>query len=91
MFTRSRITPGTVRSSAQGSREFGIFDSSSWSNTVEVPVRLVSMTGDSAVTVIVSSTDATFRPTEMSTFVPVATTTFSRLMVENPVSVAVTL
>ena len=48
------------------------------------------MTGLSAVTVIVSSTEATFSDTEMSTFAPTPTTTFSRLTVEKPAIVDVT-
>ena len=56
MLTRSTITPGTVRSTAQGSRELGTWCSSSVLSVVPVPVFLVSMTGVSAVTVTVSST-----------------------------------
>jgi hypothetical protein len=60
MLMRSTTTPGTVRSSAQGSRELGIFASSSCVKLVEVPTFLVSMIGDAAVTVTASSSVATF-------------------------------
>ena len=55
MFTRSRSTPGTLRSTPQGSRALGTCDSSSVVSVVPVPRFLVSTSGVSAVTVIVSS------------------------------------
>ena len=59
MLTRSSVTPGTVRSSAHGSREFGTRLSSSCVKLVAVPIALASMIGDSPVTVTVSCTVAT--------------------------------
>ena len=67
MLTRSTSTPGTERISANGSREVGIFVSSSVVKLVAVPVALVSMTGDSPVTVIVSATVAIFSDSGSST------------------------
>src|SRR5258706_357753 len=60
MFTRSMITPGTVRSMAQGSRAFGMFAISSLVIVVAVPTFFTSTMGASAVMVTVSSTVATF-------------------------------
>ena len=54
MLTRSTSTPGTERISENGSREVGIFDSSSAVKFVAVPVCLPSTIGDGAATVIVS-------------------------------------
>ncbi len=84
MFTRSTSTPGTDRISANGSREVGIFESSSAEKLVAVPVALVSITGDSPLTVIVSDTVAIFRTIGSSTLLPTATITFSRTMVAKP-------
>ena len=60
---------------AQGSRELGIWTSSSFEMVVAVPMRLVSTTGVSPVTVTVSSTEATFRENPSSTFCPMTTVT----------------
>ena len=46
MFTRSTSTPGTDRISANGSREVGMFVSSSAVTFVAVPVCLASTIGD---------------------------------------------
>jgi hypothetical protein len=73
--TRSTITPGTVRIRAQGSRELGIWTSSSFEMVVAVPTRLVSTTGASPVTVTVSSTVATLREKASSVFWPLTTVT----------------
>ena len=71
--TRSTTMPGTVFSTAHGSRPCGTCCSSSRLMVVEVPTRLVSTTGVSAVTVTVSSTVATFMPKVRLAFWPVAT------------------
>ena len=71
MLTRSTITPGTARSTPQGSRAFGIFDSSSVVIVVAVPRRLLSTSGVSAWTSTVSATPETFIPNSSSTFSPV--------------------
>jgi hypothetical protein len=70
MFTRSTSTPGTVRSSAQGSRDVGIFSSSICVKLVAVPIAFVSTIGDSPLTVIISCTVATFSGISTSTFDP---------------------
>ena len=75
--------------SANGSRDVGIFVSSSAVKFVAVPVARVSTTGDSPLTVIVSDTDATRSVMGRSTLLPTATMTFSRTTVEKPGSVAV--
>ena len=80
-----------MRISANGSREVGIFVSSSVVKLVAVPVALVSTTGDSPLTVIVSATDAIFSVIGSSTLLPTATMTFSRTTVVKPGSVAVTV
>jgi hypothetical protein len=54
MLTRSTRAPGTVRISAHGSRDVGIFSSSVFVKLVDVPIALVSTIGDSPVTVMVS-------------------------------------
>ena len=54
------ITPGTVRSMAQGSRAFGMFAISSLVMVVAVPIFFTSTMGASAVMVTVSSIVATF-------------------------------
>jgi hypothetical protein len=89
-FTRSTRTPGTVFSTAQGSRDCGVSASSSLVRVVAVPTRLVSTTGVSAVTVTSSACVATFKPKVRFTFWPVVTTT-SRFTVANPVMVTVSL
>jgi hypothetical protein len=91
MFTRSTSTPGTERISANGSREVGIRVSSSDVKLVEVPVALMSMTGDSPLTVIVSATVAIFNASGSSTLRPTETMTLSRTMVVKPWSAAVIL
>ena len=84
MFTRSMITPGTVRSMAQGSRAFGIWAISSLVMVVDVPTFLVSTMGASAVMVTVSSTVATFMRKSRLTLAPVFTVT-SRVRWPKPV------
>jgi hypothetical protein len=91
MFTRSTITPGTVRRSAHGSRDVGTFSSSDCVKLVAVPVAFASTIGDSPLTVIVSCTVATFMRIGMSTFDPTTTTIPSRTIVLKPVSSAVIL
>src|SRR5262245_61396437 len=91
MLTRSTITPGTVRSSAQGSRDVGMRLSSLAVKLVDVPVALGSTIGDSPVTVTVSVTVPTFSCTDRSTVPPTTTTTFSWTNVWNPWRVALTL
>ncbi len=90
MFTRSTVTPGTVRRSAHGSREVGIISSSLWLKLVAVPMAFVSTMGDSPETVIVSATDATRSVIGRSTVWPTATTMWSRMSVVNPESSAST-
>ena len=84
MLTRSTSTPGTLRISANGSRDVGIFVSSSVVKLVAVPVTLVSTIGDSPVTVIDSATVASFSDTEMSASRPTATITPSCLIPAKP-------
>ena len=86
MLTRSTSTPGTLRISANGSRDVGIFVSSSVVKLVAVPVTLVSTIGDSPVTVIDSATVASFNVTEMLASRPTATITPSCLMLAKPAS-----
>ena len=74
----------------QGSRELGILESSSLFTVVRLPTFLVSTTGVSAVTVMLSSTAATLRGKLSWTFWPTATIT-SRLTVVKPVRVTVSL
>lgn len=90
LFTRSTSTPGTLRISANGSREVGILVSSSVVKLVAVPVTLVSTNGLSPVTVMVSATAARRSCTGMSASRPTATTTPSRLTLAKPVSSTVT-
>jgi hypothetical protein len=90
MLTRSTSTPGTLRISANGSREVGTFCSSFDVKLVAVPVALLSTMGDSPVTVTVSSTAATFMAIGgTSTFAPTRTSICSRIAVANPDSVSV--
>ena len=89
-FTRSTITPGTVFSSAHGSFDCGVLCSSSCVSVVIVPTFLTSTTGDSAVTVTVSSTDLTCIVNEMLAFTPVFTIT-SRSIRLKPTRFVVTL
>ena len=84
MLTRSTSTPGTLRISANGSRDVGIFVSSSVVKFVAVPVTLVSTIGDSPVTTIDSATVASFNVTEISASRPTATTTPSCLTLAKP-------
>ena len=91
MLTRSTSTPGTPRISAKGSRDVGIFVSSSDVKLVAVPVALVSTMGVSPLTVIVSATDAILRVIGSSTVLPTATMMPSRTSVEKPGSTTVTL
>ena len=84
------MTPGTVLSTDQGSFDCGVPCSSSAVSVVMVPVFLVSTTGESAVTVTVSSTDFTPIENEMSALTPVLTIT-SRSILLKPARFAVTL
>jgi len=70
------MTPGTVCSTTHGSRDEGMFWSSSIDTLVDVVVFFVSTTGDSAVTVTWVATPAI--PIEMrsGTLAPVPTCTF---------------
>ena len=88
MFTRSTVTPGTVRSSAHGSREVGIISSSFALKLVAVPMAFVSTMGDWPDTVIVSATEATRMVIGRSTVWPTASTTSSWITVVNPCSSA---
>ena len=88
MLTRSSVTPGTVRSSAHGSREFGTRLSSSCVKLVAVPIAFASTIGDSPVTVTDSCTVATPSVSGSCTLWPTATTTPSRMTARNPGSVA---
>jgi hypothetical protein len=89
--TRSTSTPGTVRISENGSREVGIFESSSAVKFVAVPVCLASTIGEGALTVIVSVTALICIATGTLTVLPRSSTTFSRTSVAKPCSAAVTL
>src|SRR3954468_1613584 len=91
MLTRSTRTPGTEGINQNGSRDVGIFVSSSAVKLVDVPVALVSITGDSPLTVIVSATCAIFSVTGSSTLLPTDTATPSRTTVVKPGSVTVSL
>src|SRR5712691_4124937 len=91
MLTRSTSTPGTERINANGSRDVGIFVSSSVVKLVDVPFAFVSTTGDAPLTVIVSATAATHRTIGNSTDLPISTMTRSRTRVVNPWSAAVTV
>ena len=73
-----------MRISAHGSREVGIFSSSSLVKFVVVPIALVSTIGDSPVTVTDSCTLATFIVKVRSNVVPTETMRFSRMTVEKP-------
>ena len=55
---RSVSTPGVDCNTAQGSRAVGIFESSVWLTVLPVRIDFSSSSGDSAVTVITSSTAA---------------------------------
>jgi hypothetical protein len=89
MLTRSTITPGTARISANGSRDVGILVSSSAVKFVAVPVARGSTTGDCSETVTVSLTPATFNVTGISTCFPTSTTIRSCTTVVKPESEAV--
>jgi hypothetical protein len=84
MFTRSTMTPGTVRRSAHGSRDVGMLSSSACVKFVDVPIDLESTMGDSPLTVMVSWTVATFIVKVRSRFDPTDTVRFSRTTRENP-------
>ena len=88
MFTRSSSTPGTERSTENGSREVGIFASSSRENVVDVPVAVASRIGAGAETVTDSVTAATRSSSGASTVLPTATIT-SRVAGRKPDSAAV--
>jgi hypothetical protein len=75
MLTRSTSTPGTVLSTAQGSRPCGTCVNSSLVSVVEVPIFLVSTTGVSSVTFTVSAMPASFSPKLRFTLAPVFTIT----------------
>ena len=68
MLTRSTVTPGTVRSSAHGSREFGTWLSSSCVKLVAVPMAVASTIGDAPVTSTDSCTVATPSVSGSATF-----------------------
>ena len=91
MLTRSTSTPGTDRINANGSRDVGIFCSSSDVKLVAVPVFFTSTIGLAPVTVIVSATDATRIDTGRLTFLPPSMITFSRTFVVKPESATVNL
>ena len=84
MLTRSMTTPGTVRSSAHGSRELGTRSNSSAVKFVVVPIWRESTSGEAPLTVTVSWTAATRSVTGKSTLPPTRTTTSERTMVVNP-------
>jgi hypothetical protein len=86
--TRSSSTPGTERTSENGSRAVGIFASSSLENVVAVPVAVRSRIGAGAETVTVSMNGATRSSIGASTLRPTATMT-SRTAVRKPESVTV--
>ena len=88
MFTRSTMTPGTVRSSAHGSRDVGILSSSACVKFVDVPMAFESTIGDSPLTVMVSWTLATFMAKVRSRFEPTDTTSCSRTTLLKPGSSA---
>jgi hypothetical protein len=90
MLTRSTMTPGTARITPQGSRAFGTLLSSSLVIVVAVPRRLLSTSGVSAWTSIVSATPETFMPNSSSTFSPVVTLIL-RAADAKPASVRVTV
>ncbi len=77
---RSTSTDGTDCSTVHGSREVGIFSSSTLVTLVAVPVLRVSSKGASAVTVIDSDIDG-FSVREMSAFWPTLTLTPARVAV----------
>ena len=83
MLTRSTMTPGIVRSTAQGSRAWGMRCSSSRVSVVFVPSFFASTTGVSAVTSTVSSIVATLIVKSRSTFWLVTRMTL-RVNVEKP-------
>ena len=91
MLTRSTITPGTVRSSAHGSREVGTLASSACVKFVAVPVDLGSTIGDSAVTLTLCSTEASLSEKGTSEFTPTRTSIRSRTVLAKPVRLAVTV
>jgi hypothetical protein len=73
--TRSVSTPGVVCRIAQGSRAVGIFSSSVDATVAPVEMRRSSSRGDSAVTVITSST-AACRVTSIEVLRPMLMTMF---------------
>src|SRR4051812_20309090 len=80
--TRSTITPGTVFSIAHGSFDCGVDRNSSAVSVVVVPIFLTSTTGDSAVTVTVSSTDFTAIGKAMLVLTPVVTFTSRSILLK---------
>ena len=75
---------------AQGSRAVGIFSSSVCETVAPVEMRRESSSGDSAVTVMTSST-AEARPISISVLRPTLTVMFGYSTVENPSSSALRL
>ena len=90
MLTRSTSTPGTLRIIENGSREVGIFDSSSAVKFVAVPVTGVD-DRRRPLTVIDPVTVATLIITGRSMVAPTATITFSRTVVLKPGNAVATL
>src|SRR5258708_36712441 len=80
---RSTCTAGADCSTVHGSREVGIFSSSTFVTLVAVPALRVSSSGASAVTVIDSDIDG-LSVMEMSAFWPTFTLTPARVAVPYP-------
>jgi hypothetical protein len=78
-FTRSTMMPGTVCRTTQGSRDDGMFCSSSRLTFVEIVWRLASITGVCAVTSTFSVTPPTVSITGSETIDPAPTGTLSFL------------
>ena len=87
---RSVSTPGVDCRMAQGSRAVGIFSSSVWLTVAPVEIRRSSSSGDSAVTVITSST-AAFIVTSISVLRPTLIEMFGYSTLEKPSSCAFNL
>ena len=83
-FTRSVTTPGTVRSSAHGSRDVGIASRSMAVIVAAVPMSRASMSGDAAVTVTSCSTPASCSATGTSTLAPTIMVMCVRVNFANP-------
>ncbi|MEZ5285861.1 MAG: hypothetical protein R2712_13850 [Vicinamibacterales bacterium] len=83
---RVSTTAGAAASTVQKSRELGSADSFSWPKLVAVVVAVTSTTGDSPVTVTVSSSVATRSSVFTVAVKPRPTRTASRMTVPNPAS-----